>query len=280
MTPDDDVPITDMTRLLSALEHRAGGDTSIEAAQLLSSAQRRGATLYRRQMAGGALVVLLFAGGLVGAVVANHGRTTVGVSVSGPTATPTTGEGPTTTVGDGYTLGIVSCGDAFFPAATWTALEAHFGTKMDCARVGTTWLLTFRGMATTAAVLRCDVADAPCLDANHIHDFASFKAVFLPHVSSTAIRATWSTDSNGSSADATVELTWLPPVPPTPTPVSSLRISGPPADLAFEYGVTCERSDGPSTTDWAGKPMDVMSGQAALAALVPDWRTTPPMNPC
>jgi hypothetical protein len=277
MSAHDDLPPTDAARLRSALQQRATGETSVAPAELLSSARRRGATLYRRQMAAGAFVALLFAGGLVGAVAANHGRTTVGVSVAGPPATteaPTTSwTGPTTTAGVRDMHPLVPCGDSFFTAGTWTALEAHFGPKMDCGRVGNTWLVSFRGTTIAAGLLRCDPGDAACLDGATVHDPASFKVVLLPPVTPATTGATWSTGSVAGVMDPRVDLTWLPLVPPTPQPVSSIRITGTPSDLSLEFGQTCEYTQGPSTTHWTGKPMDTTSFADALSVPVPDWRT-------
>ena len=121
-------------------------------------------------------------------MAANHGRTTVGVSVSGPTATteaPTTSwTGPTTTVGTDGLHVFVPCGDSFFSAGDVDRLEDHFGPRMDCGRIGNTWLVSFRGKVTTAALLRCDPSDSACLDASTVHEFDSFKVVFVLPVSS------------------------------------------------------------------------------------------------
>ena len=52
--------------------------------------------------------------------------------------------------------------------------------------------------------------------------------------------------------------------------------------MTIEFGLTCEPTAGPSTTEWTGKPMDTMSFQDALSVPVPDWRSdvTGPINPC
>jgi len=276
MNPNDDLSPTDLARLRTALERRAAGTTSSRPADLLSSAQRRASSLHRRHVAGSALAAVLCAGVLAGALVANHGRATVGVSVSGPTATTdapsTSWTGPTTTIGDDGVPAIVACGASFFPVETMKALEGHFGPRLDCGRVGDTWVVSFNGPALAVGVLRCDPADTTCLDGSAEHDLASFRVVLLEPVSTDTPGGTWSTRSPAPVGDPAV-VTWLPRVAPTPSPVPSVRIAGTPSDVTIEEGFTCEPGNGPSTTEWTGKPTSVTNFPDALALPVPDWRS-------
>ena len=263
------------------MQQRAAGDSSVAPADLLSSARHRGATLYRRQVAGGTLVALLFAGGLVGAVVANHGRATVGVSVAGPTGTtedPTTSwTGPTTTVGNGGMHTIVPCPDWFFGQTMQATLEAHFGTMLNCDLVANTWMVTFTGSggATTAALLRCRPDDRACLDPATMRDFDSFRVVYIPPVDASNTGASVTTYVAGDGQAPTIVATiGFPRLPPTTSPLPSIRITGPAdsTELSVQLGSTCEPLSGPATTNWGGS-LSTISGRDALRQPVPDpWQ--------